>query len=160
MLMLDGFRRLAIVFAIATLLAPSTTLTAGTDSNSQSRQVSADETSGSGHASPNTHGRDGQSGITQQARAEAADIFESRCVACHGSEGRGDGPAASNLNPKPRNFHNPQWQKSISDETIARAIIYGGRSVGVSAEMAANPDLEDEPAVVAALVERIRQYSR
>jgi mono/diheme cytochrome c family protein len=98
--------------------------------------------------------------ITPEARAAAADIFESRCVACHGAEGRGDGPAASNLNPKPLNFHNPRWQKSINDATIARAIVFGGQTVGVSAEMAPNPDLEDEPAVVAALVERVRQLGK
>ena len=98
--------------------------------------------------------------VTAEARAEAADIFESRCVACHGAEGRGDGPAASNLKPKPMNFHNPRWQKSINDATIARAIVSGGAAVGVSAEMAANPDLEDEPAVVAALVEHVRQLGK
>jgi mono/diheme cytochrome c family protein len=160
MSMLDGSRRSAIAFAITILLAPSTTFAAGTDSNNQSRQVIADEMSAPGHARSDIFGEGGTPGVTQQAREQAADIFESRCVACHGAEGRGDGPAASNLNPKPRDFHNPQWQKSISDETIARAIIYGGQSVGVSGEMASNPDLEDEPAVVAALVERIRQCSR
>ena len=98
--------------------------------------------------------------ITAEARAAAADIFESRCIACHGAEGRGDGPAASNLNPKPLNFHNPLWQKSINDATIARAIVFGGQTVGVSAEMAPNPDLEGEPAVVAALVERVRQLGK
>ena len=158
--MLDGFRRLAIVFALTILVVASTKLRAGTDPITQSPKVIAGEMPGSGQASSETHGSNGKSPITQQARAEAADIFESRCVACHGEEGRGDGPAASNLNPKPRDFHNRKWQKSISDETIARAIIYGGRSVGVSAEMASNPDLEDESAVVAALVERIRQCSR
>lgn len=27
------------------------------------------------------------------------------CVNCHGTDGRGDGPAAAQLNPSPRNFH-------------------------------------------------------
>jgi cytochrome c len=98
--------------------------------------------------------------ITPQARADAAEIFESRCVACHGAEGRGDGPASSNLNPKPLNFHNSRWQKSIDDATIARAIVFGGQAVGVSAEMAPNPDLESEPAVVAALVEHVRKLGK
>ncbi len=98
--------------------------------------------------------------ITPQARADAAEIFESRCVTCHGEEGRGDGPAASNLNPKPADFHNRGWQKSIDDATIARAIVQGGSAVGVSGEMAANPDLADEPAVVAALVFRVRELGK
>jgi mono/diheme cytochrome c family protein len=101
-------------------------------------------------------GEHNKANISPEARAQAADIFESRCVACHGLEGHGDGPAAANLKPRPRDFHNAKWQKSINDATIARAIVSGGQAVGVSSEMAANPDLEDEPAVVAALVEHVR----
>jgi len=98
--------------------------------------------------------------ITDKDRAEAADIFESRCVTCHGEDGRGDGPAASNLKPGPIDFHSLKWQKSVDDASIARAIIYGGSSVGVSAEMAPNPDLENEPGVVAALVGQVRGFGK
>ena len=31
-------------------------------------------------------------------------IFNTTCVSCHGANGKGDGVAASGLNPKPRNF--------------------------------------------------------
>jgi len=31
-------------------------------------------------------------------------LFETNCVSCHGTEGKGDGVAAASLNPKPRNF--------------------------------------------------------
>jgi len=31
-------------------------------------------------------------------------LFEAQCVVCHGAAGKGDGPAAAGLNPKPRNF--------------------------------------------------------
>jgi mono/diheme cytochrome c family protein len=150
--------RLAIVLAIMCLLIPSRNLLAGDVQAGASRTVVADNSSSSS-ASP-TQGKSVKVAITAQARAEATDIFESRCVACHGPEGRGDGPAASNLNPRPRDFHNRKWQKSIDDATITRAIVYGGSSVGVSGEMAANPDLEDEPAVVAALVEQVRQLGK
>jgi mono/diheme cytochrome c family protein len=33
------------------------------------------------------------------------DLFKANCVACHGENGQGDGPSASMLSPKPRNFH-------------------------------------------------------
>jgi hypothetical protein len=155
--MLDGSRRLAIVFAVILLFSPAANLMAGNISKGKSRTVLADNSgSSSGAAASALHGNTAKVGITPQARTQASEIFESRCVACHGTDGRGDGPAASNLNPKPRDFHNRKWQKSLSDATIARAIVYGGRAVGVSAQMAPNPDLEDEPAVVAALVERVR----
>jgi caa(3)-type oxidase subunit IV len=32
-------------------------------------------------------------------------IFAGQCVACHGANGEGNGPAAASLNPPPRNFH-------------------------------------------------------
>lgn len=31
-------------------------------------------------------------------------IFQTTCVSCHGTDGRGDGPVAAGLNPAPRNF--------------------------------------------------------
>jgi mono/diheme cytochrome c family protein len=98
--------------------------------------------------------------VTQEARTQASEIFENRCAACHGMEGRGDGPAAANLKPKPADFHSPKWQKSITNDRIARAIVHGGGSVGVSNQMAPNPDLENQPAAVAALVERIRNWGK
>jgi mono/diheme cytochrome c family protein len=98
--------------------------------------------------------------LGQEARSRASEIFENRCSACHGPEGHGDGPAAANLKPKPADFHNLNWQKSITDERIAQAIVQGGSAVGMSNQMAPNPDLENEPAVVSALVERIRKWGK
>jgi mono/diheme cytochrome c family protein len=153
-----GVRRLAVTFAITILLASrANLLPAATTSNTSIRIVTADN---SESANAGVHNKPNKVVITPEARAQAADIFESRCVACHGLDGHGDGPAAANLNPRPRDFHDPKWQKSIDDTTIARAIVSGGQAVGVSVEMAANPDLEDEPAVVAALVEHVRGLGR
>ena len=98
--------------------------------------------------------------VSGEARAQAESIFGERCAVCHGDNGEGNGPGAGNLNPKPVNFHNQKWQRSISDERIAKAIVYGGQAVGVSASMAPNPDLESKPEIVAALVERIRKLGK
>jgi hypothetical protein len=98
--------------------------------------------------------------ITDDARAKAGDIFSERCAACHGADGRGNGPAAANLKPKPIDFHNQNWQRLVTDDTMTRAIVFGGRSVGKSSQMAPNPDLENEPAIVAALVEKIRKWGK
>ncbi len=98
--------------------------------------------------------------ITNDARAKARDIFSERCATCHGANGKGDGPAAANLKPKPIDFHSQNWQKSITDDSITKAIVFGGRAVGKSGQMAPNPDLENEPAIVAALVEKIRGWGR
>ena len=157
--MLDGFRRLAVAFAVTIILAPCPSLLAENESNASPQNATVDQ-SQAGSKSVGSPGGDGKVVISPQARSEADDIFESRCVACHGEEGRGDGPAAANLNPGPRDFHDVKWQKSVDDATLARAIIKGGQSVGASSEMAANPDLENEPEVVAALIERIRGWSK
>lgn len=34
-------------------------------------------------------------------------LFEKTCVLCHGKEGKGDGPAAAALNPKPKSYADP-----------------------------------------------------
>lgn len=99
----------------------------------------------------------GVGSIPKEARSTAESLFGDRCAVCHGPNGDGNGPGAANLNPKPVDFRNLKWQRSVSDEKITKAIVYGGPAVGLSAAMAANPDLEKQPSVVAALVEHIRR---
>ena len=63
-----------------------------------------------------------------RARADAAPdgarIYAEQCAGCHGDDGRGDGPAAAALVPRPRNFRDPAfWQDRTSAqiEAIVRA---------------------------------------
>lgn len=91
---------------------------------------------------------------------EARVIFSERCTPCHGPEGRGDGPSASSLNPKPRNYHDLAWQEKATDEGIAKAILEGGAAVGKSTVMPSNPDLEKKPEVVRELVKVIRGFAK
>ena len=90
------------------------------------------------------------------AAAEAEQIFQTRCVACHGPKGAGDGPASKGLTPPPRNFQDPQWQASVTDAHIEQIVQYGGAAVGKSAAMPANPDLMSKPEVVTALRAYVR----
>lgn len=98
--------------------------------------------------------------ISAADRKEAHELFTLRCAACHGQFGRGDGPGAAGLNPKPRNYADTAWQATVTDEEIEKAIVYGGAAVGKSPQMAANPDLQAKPGVVAALREMIREFGR
>ena len=107
---------------------------------------------GSNDAKPST--------ISPEAQEAANSIFAERCAVCHGDDGAGAGPGAANLNPKPQNFRSRKWQKAMTDHQIAMIIVNGGSSVGLSASMAANPDLEGQPDVVAALVERVRKFAK
>jgi hypothetical protein len=75
----------------------------------------------------------------------ARDAFKSRCAPCHGETGHGDGPGAAALNPKPRNYTDHAWQKTVTDDQIRKTILYGGAAVGKSPAMPANPDLDGKP---------------
>ena len=46
--------------------------------------------------------------------AEGKAIFEGKgtCFTCHGMGGKGDGPAATGLDPSPRNFTNSAFEKA------------------------------------------------
>lgn len=92
------------------------------------------------------------------AVAEAREVFNTRCTACHGSSGKGDGMAAAALNPKPRDMTDGAWQKSVTDDHVKKVIVEGGAAVGKSPLMAANPDLKDKPAVVEELVKIVRAF--
>lgn len=98
--------------------------------------------------------------ISPEAQAEADQIFASRCVPCHGAAGHGDGPASGTLSPKPRNYSDKEWQKSVTDEQIEKTVVYGGSAVGKSPAMPPNPDLADKPQVAAALRQKIRNFAR
>lgn len=93
------------------------------------------------------------------AQAEADTVWQTRCSTCHGPGGKGDGPAAVALNPKPRDFTSASWQATVTDEHIEKIIAEGGQSVGLSVLMAANPDLVAKPDVIKALRAHVRSLS-
>jgi mono/diheme cytochrome c family protein len=98
--------------------------------------------------------------ISAAVREQAQQTFVNRCGVCHGKEGRGDGPGAAGLTPPPRNYHDPAWQASVTDEQIEKTIVYGGAAVGKSPAMVANPDLGNNPEMVAALRELVRGFGK
>ncbi len=90
--------------------------------------------------------------------AEAKQVWETRCVTCHGPQGMGNGVNAKTLKAKPRSFKDAAWQKETTDERIKQVMIEGGGAVGLSVEMAANLDLKDKPAVVDELLAMVRSF--
>lgn len=97
--------------------------------------------------------------LSPEAKAEAAGLFRERCAKCHGPLGKGDGPDAHTLIPRPRNFSDPTWQLAVSDKHIDKIIQYGGASVGKSKQMPANPDLVNRPELLVALRQHVRILS-
>jgi cytochrome c553 len=95
-----------------------------------------------------------------QPPASAEQVFSTRCSVCHGPDGKGAGPASATLNPKPRDYTNAAWQKSVSDDQIKKTIVEGGQAVGKSPLMAPNPDLANHPEVVDGLVRIVRGFAK
>lgn len=69
---------------------------------------------------------------------QAADVDQGKklygqfCASCHGQSGKGDGPAAAALNPKPRDHTDKEYMSKLSDEDMFKVIKNGGASIGKS----------------------------
>lgn len=63
-------------------------------------------------------------------------LYATYCASCHGPEGKGDGPVAATLNPRPANHADPVYMGSLSEEHLYKVISQGGASVGKSPLMA------------------------
>ena len=96
--------------------------------------------------------------VAQGTRAEK--MFNMICAQCHGADGAGNGPAAAALSVKPRNYTDPKWQASTTDDEIKKIILHGGAAVGKSEIMGAHPELEQQPAVLDGLVAIIRGFGK
>ena len=90
--------------------------------------------------------------------AAAKQVFSQRCVPCHGATGQGDGPASATLEPKPRKYADKEWQASVTDDYLEKAIKFGGAGVGKSPAMPNNPDLS--PEVIKALKDIVRAFGQ
>lgn len=47
---------------------------------------------------------------TPELVAKGKELFSLQCAVCHGAQGKGDGPGAAALNPKPRDFTSGYWR--------------------------------------------------
>jgi mono/diheme cytochrome c family protein len=63
---------------------------------------------------------------------EGKKLYGQFCASCHGQSGKGDGPAAAALNPKPRNHTDKEYMSQMSDDEMLKVIKNGGASVGKS----------------------------
>jgi cytochrome c553 len=60
-------------------------------------------------------------------------LFATTCATCHGNEGKGDGIAGVNLNPKPRNFHDMNgWTNGPSMTMLYKTLEQGITNRGMA----------------------------
>lgn len=57
-------------------------------------------------------------------QAEAKHLFDSVCAKCHGTDGKGGVPSAEGQ-PAPRNFRDPAFHASRTDDQLKQAIRQG-----------------------------------
>ena len=67
------------------------------------------------------------------AAEKVASVYKDLCAGCHGPKGKGDGPAAAALNPKPQDFCTSKTHPTDADKY--RMIAEGGPSMGHSPGM-------------------------
>lgn len=102
-------------------------------------------------------------GVAALAAAQQGDVARGRalylehCASCHGKEGKGDGPDAKDLNPKPRNHTDGNYMNRLRDNYLFTVIKNGGQAVGKSDQMSgwgnilADQDITDVIAYVRTL---------
>jgi mono/diheme cytochrome c family protein len=71
------------------------------------------------------------------AADKARETFVEMCSICHGVGGKGDGPSAAGLNPRPADFTNCAVMQKQSDATLFTIIKRGGQGAGRSTVMPA-----------------------
>lgn len=71
---------------------------------------------------------------------KAKNLFETKCVSCHGAQGFGDGPDGVDLDPKPANFHDMERAPIVSPFAAFNTIRLGVPGTG----MPAHEDLSDD----------------
>jgi mono/diheme cytochrome c family protein len=80
-------------------------------------------------------------GAKVAAASGGATLYAQRCAACHGRNGKGNGPEGAYLMPRPQPFYTAL--KGKSDKWLDAVITQGGSAVGLSPEMPAQPMLSN-----------------
>ena len=105
-------------------------------------------------------------GAAHADAAKGKEVFvKTNCNSCHGMTGKGDGPVAAALDPKPRDYTKGDFKfdadgdgKAGTDADISMVIKNGAAAYGGSAMMMPNPTLSD--ADLALLVAYIRSLKQ
>jgi len=63
--------------------------------------------------------------------AQGKQIYDDKCTACHGAAGKGDGPAAAALNPKPANLTDKNLMQSLPVDCQFFVIAEGVKGTGM-----------------------------
>lgn len=65
--------------------------------------------------------------------AQGEKLFKQSCVNCHGPQGKGDGPLAAQLEPRPTNFHDLERMSQISPFQVFNTVKLGVKGTPMTA---------------------------
>jgi len=88
---------------------------------------------------------------------KARSMYLTTCAPCHGTGGKGDGPAGGIFKPTPRDHTDAVYMSTIDDETMGKIIQMGG-GIRNKPNMPSNPQIRGND--LAALVAYVRSLSR
>jgi len=118
----------ALVLTVATLGNAVVSGCGGSKSSESSSQNTNTSTTPEASApAPAPAGTPPESGAAgaQTAAFDPSATFKSKCSVCHGPDGRGNGPGAAALNPKPRNYHDQAYMKTRTDQQLHDSVFNG-----------------------------------
>lgn len=64
-------------------------------------------------------------------------LYQQYCSMCHGPQGKGNGPAAATMNPKPRDHTDGSYMNALNQAHLTTVISEGGAAVQLSPLMPA-----------------------
>ncbi|EQA43870.1 cytochrome C [Leptospira broomii serovar Hurstbridge str. 5399] len=104
--------RALLISASATMIALALVLNCG-DKNESKKEAAAPAATAAPALTPELE--------------QGKEIFAANCASCHGEKGAGDGLAAANLNPKPRNYKAPakEWKNGPTEAGILKTLNNG-----------------------------------
>jgi cytochrome c oxidase cbb3-type subunit 3 len=91
--------------------------------------------------------------VTPAMIERGREIYKANCVLCHGESGKGDGPGAAVLDPKPGDHSDYAYMSTLTDKEIADAIRLGGAFKG-------RPLMPSHPQIGGADMEALVGYIR
>lgn len=89
--------------------------------------------------------------VASQGPVNGRDIYRAKCTACHGPEGRGNGPAAAAMTPRPTNFADASTRRATTDSALADVIGHGRRGMPGFARMLSSAQVDSVARYVKAL---------
>lgn len=73
--------------------------------------------------------------VLTYAQRKGKRLYDHYCAVCHGTEGKGDGFNAYNLNPRPRDFTQKEYLARVNRKWLTEVVSQGGRGVKLSTAM-------------------------